>query len=256
MTDIESDKTYSAPALEKGLDILEDLAEMSGPISLRDLADRLGRSKNEIFRMIHVLISRGYIERDGDTDELALTNKLFGLGLRTPQSRSLMAVAMPEMEKLAAEVRQTAHIVTIYKGRTVTLGHSSSNPEITFNLNTGYGRLASDATTGRVIMAFQPERRLRQILVDCDKERGQLIEREHLERALDAIRTDGHLLRKSTDWIGITDVCCPILDQNGNALASIIVTVIDHVTEPQDHSAILALMKHTCRQIHKTLFRS
>ncbi|MBM7044091.1 MULTISPECIES: IclR family transcriptional regulator [Rhizobium] len=256
MAEMDSDKSYSAPALEKGLDILEDLAEMSGPISVRDLADRLGRSKNEIFRMIHVLIARGYIERDSDTDELTLTNKLFALGLRTPQSRSLMTIAMPEAEKLAAEVRQTAHIVTIHKGRTVTLGHSASNPEITFNMNTGYGRLASDATTGRVIMAFQPERRLQQIFADCDKENGKPIEREPVERALETIRIDGHLLRKSTDWSGITDVCCPILERDGNAVACIIVTVIDHVAGPQDHNLILHAIKQTCRKIERTLFRS
>src|ERR1700730_15988185 len=95
-----SDKSYSAPALEKGLDILEAMAEKAAPLSVRDLADSLGRSKNEIFRMIHVLITRGYVERDGETDEITLTNKLFALGLRTPQSKVLMAVALPEMQKL------------------------------------------------------------------------------------------------------------------------------------------------------------
>jgi len=93
------DKSYSAPALEKGLDILESLAEKESAVSLRELAERLGKSKNEIFRMIHVLIARGYVQRDSDTDELTLSPKLFGLGLRTPQSRTLLEVALPFWRK-------------------------------------------------------------------------------------------------------------------------------------------------------------
>jgi len=55
---------YYAPALEKGLDILELLAREGAPMTARQVAEKLGRSKNEIFRMVHVLISRGYIARE------------------------------------------------------------------------------------------------------------------------------------------------------------------------------------------------
>src|SRR5689334_16383793 len=68
---------YSAPALEKGLDILELLAEERLPLTMRQIGDRLGRSKNELFRMIMVLLSRGYIAREERTDAFVLTQRLF-----------------------------------------------------------------------------------------------------------------------------------------------------------------------------------
>ena len=43
--------SYAAPALEKGLDILELLASSGRPMGTRQLAEELGRSKNEIFRI-------------------------------------------------------------------------------------------------------------------------------------------------------------------------------------------------------------
>src|SRR3546814_3794137 len=55
--------TYAAPALEKGLDILELLSSVSRPMGLSDISQAVGRSKNEIFRMLHVLEKRHYIER-------------------------------------------------------------------------------------------------------------------------------------------------------------------------------------------------
>ena len=42
---------YSAPALEKGLDILELLAGSSPGLTQNQIAARLGRSPSELFRM-------------------------------------------------------------------------------------------------------------------------------------------------------------------------------------------------------------
>ena len=246
------EKPYSAPALEKGLDILEFLAGRS-PASVRDLAEALGRSKNEIFRMIHVLIARGYVQRDAETAELALTNKLFGLGLQTPQSRTLLEAALPEMEKLAAAVDQSPHLVVVHKGRTVTLGHSRASSDFTFNLKAGYGRLASDAATGKVILAFQPEDRRRQMLADCDRQSGNKIDRAKLERALGEIRARGYLLGKSTDFVGITDVCCPILDENGHAVAALIIAHIDRVNQNIEEEKLLEAVRTACACIGRRL---
>ena len=86
---------YPAPALEKGLEIIELLAMAQTPLSARAIAEQLGRSKNEIFRMLFVLIERGYLDRDPATDEIALSNRLFDLGMRIPRARNLVEVATP-----------------------------------------------------------------------------------------------------------------------------------------------------------------
>ncbi len=58
---------YSAPALEKGLDILEHLSSTRAALNLGELADALGRTRSEIFRMVAVLEARGYLDREGQT---------------------------------------------------------------------------------------------------------------------------------------------------------------------------------------------
>ena len=55
--------SYSAPALEKGLDILEELAQVKEGQSLLQLASTLWRSPSEIYRMQEVLVDRGYLKR-------------------------------------------------------------------------------------------------------------------------------------------------------------------------------------------------
>ena len=75
-------------------------------MSARQIGERLGRSKSEIFRMVYVLVDRGYLRRDTATDQLSLSNRLFELGMRTPRSRALVAVAVPKMERLSLLVSE------------------------------------------------------------------------------------------------------------------------------------------------------
>ena len=46
---------YRAPALDKGLDILELLARAQAPLTMTGIAAAIGYSKGEIFRMLQVL---------------------------------------------------------------------------------------------------------------------------------------------------------------------------------------------------------
>jgi DNA-binding IclR family transcriptional regulator len=252
MDDMNDEKSYSAPALEKGLDIMEALADRVSAISVRDLAETLGRSKNEIFRMIHVLIARGYVERDPETDELTLTNKLFALGLQTPRSKMLLSVALPEITKLAEEVDHP-HIIIIHKGRTVTMAHVSASSDFTFNLNTGYGRPAADATSGKVIMAFQSADNLQKIFSDCDQQSGARVDRVAVEAQLATIRARGYVFAKSTDFFGITDICMPILNAEGHAIACILVTHVDRVPDRLDEAKAVEAVRLTCERIRNKM---
>lgn len=68
---------YSAPALEKGLDILELLAEVSPGLTQNQIAARLTirRSPSELVRMIEVLERRGYLGRTSLDSTYQLTLK-------------------------------------------------------------------------------------------------------------------------------------------------------------------------------------
>src|ERR671924_391759 len=52
---------YRAPALEKGLDVIELLAAEKSPLNLSAISQRLGRSAGELFRMLQVLEFKGFI---------------------------------------------------------------------------------------------------------------------------------------------------------------------------------------------------
>ncbi|WP_347266589.1 helix-turn-helix domain-containing protein [Paracoccus sp. (in: a-proteobacteria)] len=55
---------YRAPALDKGLDILEVLAEQARDLTRAEIVRELGLSPSQIYRMLERLVARGYVTRD------------------------------------------------------------------------------------------------------------------------------------------------------------------------------------------------
>eukprot|EP01042_Synura_sphagnicola_P021767 gene21767-27705_t len=101
---------YRAPALEKGLDVLELLATCKQPMTLSQISSRLERSVSELFRMVQVLEIRGYVAPSVRGDGFELTNKLFSLVISRGPSQNLLASAMPLMQNLREQTRQACHL--------------------------------------------------------------------------------------------------------------------------------------------------
>lgn len=240
---------YSAPALEKGLDILELLARSGQPMGTRQIAEELGRSKNEIFRMVHVLLSRGYLQREDGGDGLVLTNKLFGLGMQTAHARDLVSVAAPIVERFAEEVHQAAHLVVAHRGETVIIAAASGGADMIFSLKLGYRRPLADAHSGLVLLAFQPREVRDRMVSECLVLMRERPDPATLSAELDAVRSNGAIIHESRDIIGVTDVVCPIVLADGRAVACVTVAAVSRRSAAPNFEAMLARLKLACAEI-------
>ncbi|MCB1811910.1 MAG: helix-turn-helix domain-containing protein, partial [Candidatus Competibacteraceae bacterium] len=108
---------YSAPALEKGLQILELLADQESGLSQNQIAQQLGRSVNEIFRMLNCLEQFGYIYRQRPEDLYYLTLKLFELGHHQPPLKRLLMAAQQPMRKLVNQIRSSCHLTVLHNNQ-------------------------------------------------------------------------------------------------------------------------------------------
>ena len=114
--DSDEDDRHRAPALSKGLDILELPASGAQGSSQIEIAKTLGRTTSEIFRILMVLRKRGYVELAEEADRYALTTKLFELAHRHPPTRRLTSRAGDTMQRLANRVNQSMHMVILHAG--------------------------------------------------------------------------------------------------------------------------------------------
>lgn len=245
--------SYSAPALEKGLEILELLAATQKPMTNRAIAERLGRSKGQIFRMVYVLVERGYLQRDAATDQLTLSNRLFELGIRTPRPRQLVEVAVPAMERLSDHTGQSAHLVVVNKGDTVVIATVTGTADVGLSLRLGYRRPALLSTSGQVVIAFQSHPTRARLIKEGKAVLQESVDARALVRRLDTIVRRGYLVAESHDVVGVTDIAAPILDRHGHAAASIVVPYLTRRGTTATHGNVLRPLLDTCREISAAL---
>lgn len=149
---LETEQKYRAPALEKGLDILELLTLHAAPMTGSQIASELGRSLTELFRMIQVLEFRGYVEA-GPTG-YQLTNRLFSMGMSRPSVRSLVQVALPKMQALADETLHSCHLVIRSGEDIVVILRVESPSDLSYSVRVGHRRPMIEATSGRLLFGL------------------------------------------------------------------------------------------------------
>lgn len=96
----KSPRDYRAPALEKGLDIIELLARATKPMTLARISSRLNRSTSELFRMVRVLERREYIELPKGQTGYVLTGRLPHIGMAIGASTAFPDYNLPLMRRI------------------------------------------------------------------------------------------------------------------------------------------------------------
>ncbi|HYF59435.1 MAG TPA: IclR family transcriptional regulator [Burkholderiaceae bacterium] len=228
---------YQAPALEKGLDIVELLAGEPAPLTQNQIAVRLGRSASEIFRMLEVLERRGWIAR-GDDGGYATTLRLFELAHRHAPSHRLLSAALPEMRALADDTRQSNHLVVHHERRILVIAQVDSPEAMGFAMRQGaHFPFRADRVSPWVLTAFQPPERREALIAEMLDGDPDPPSRAALARGLARIRRRGWEERPSVTLSGIVDLCFPIFDAHGGAIATLVQTYLAQrdvdVTIPQ-----------------------
>ncbi|HEX4984620.1 MAG TPA: IclR family transcriptional regulator [Burkholderiales bacterium] len=223
-----ADPRYSAPALEKGLDVLELLASEPHGLGLQEIAGRLGRSPNELFRMLDVLVRRGFIARQPDSGYV-LTLRLFELAHRHPPVDRLLDCAMPYMHELARRTGQSNHLCVHHDARLVVLARAESPEPMSYSVRQGsHFPFHDDRVSARVITAFQDGPRRESYLDELSGTgRNVTARRRSLDRRLQEIRRRGYDEGPSDTINGVVDICFPIFDHFG-AVASLNVVYMRH----------------------------
>lgn len=200
---------YRAPALDKGLDILELLARAQAPLTMTGIAAAIGYSKGEIFRMLQVLEERGYLAREDDSGYV-LTNRLFRLGMERPRVKSLVEAALPVMHRLAQEALQPCHLAVASGDQMVVIARIDPPGDIGFVVRVGHRLPLAQSTSGAVLFAFQSEE-TRANWLALMSDAGTLGHRKRFVTQSDAIRAQGYAALPSGDVDGVTDLSAPIL---------------------------------------------
>lgn len=228
MTETDSRK-YSAPALEKGLDILEHLSRAEAGLSQSEIARALKRSVSEIFRMLVVLEHRGYVAQDPATDRYSLTSLMFEVANRAPLIRRLTANATPIMRDLARLINQSVHLAILNEDGVLIVGQVEPPARHVISIRLGTRVDLWRTSSGRVMLAFQPEAELTSAFARVALPPGMTEARVRAD--LIEIAARGHEVVDSFVLRGIVNISAPIIDNSGLSVAALTVPHMERYGE-------------------------
>lgn len=183
---------YAAPALDKALDILELLADRDSGLSQSEIAELLGRSSSQLFRVLQRLERRGWVLRDRQSGLYELSMAMFELANRHPPLRGLISAASGPMRTLADSVLQSCNLSVLDAGRVRVIAQAETPVDFGFRVRVG-ADFPVDTPAGRVLRSTSP---------------GGIL------RVIDAVQP------------GITDLVAPIVDSRGHVVAAVTVPYI------------------------------
>jgi DNA-binding IclR family transcriptional regulator len=247
------DARYFAPALEKGLDVLELLAAEPHGLNLQDIARKLGRSPSELYRMVDVLLRRGFLARQPDATYL-LTLRLFELAHLHPPVDRLLDCAMPHMQELARRTSQSNHLCVHHDARLVVLARAESPEPMSYSVRQGsHFPFHDDRVSARVISAFQEGDRRGQFLAElAGNGRNRDARRRILDKRLQEIRQRGYDEGPSDTISGVVDICFPIFDHFG-AVAALNIVYMRHRDTKLSVPAAREKLRQSARIISRSL---
>ncbi|MEA3465799.1 MAG: IclR family transcriptional regulator [Thermodesulfobacteriota bacterium] len=106
---------YIIQAVSHALDLLEQFHDDIDELGVTELSKRLKLHKNNVFRLLATLESRGYIEQNKATENYRLGLKSLELGQTFIKQMGLLRQAKLSLEQLVQECNETAY-VAIFKG--------------------------------------------------------------------------------------------------------------------------------------------
>lgn len=251
--DDANEAVYSAPALEKGLDILELLASEALGLTQAVIAQRLDRSTAEIFRMLSVLERRGYLIRHPD-GSYQLSMRLFELAHQHPPLQRLLNVALPAMQELSQLTRQSAHLVIHFARRILVVAQVDSPEPMGFGVRLGANfPFRPDRVSSCVLSAFQPPLVQEELIAELMERNPSKAIAKKVRATLADILSEGIYSAQSDTVPGVTDQCAPVFDHSDHAIAALTVPYLEQRDVKVSIADVRAALLATSRQISTAL---
>jgi len=214
-SDVREEERYRAPALDKGLDILELLAGTAEGLSQAEIAKALNRSPNEIYRMLDRLVRRDYVRRTPE-DRYEITLKLFELAHARPPLYRLVSQATPVMRSFALRTEQAVHLVTQDRNILVVIAQVDGPGYWNVSIRLGSRINLLNTGSGHVYLAYAaPEER--SLMVQWQE--GSAIMPPGLEARLEEVRQQGYEMMPSAQVPSVSNLSVPIFGPLGSVIA-------------------------------------
>ena len=251
-TDPEKDYVQS---LSRGLTVLQAFNAERPAMTLADMSRATGLTRATARRLLHTLVTLGFVCTDGRTFEL--TPRVLDLGFAYVSSLQLPDIAQPFMEALSDRVHESVSASVLDGTQIVYVARVNTQRIMGISLAIGSRLPAAWTSMGRVLLAGLEDSALDEFLhhlVVAGPTMQSITDVEALRTEIHVVRAQGYALIDQELEVGIRSVAAPLRDRRGRTLAAVNVgTHAARVTLKELRGVILPDLLTTARTIEVQL---
>jgi len=217
--------TQPIQSLDRGLVLLESVANARRPVSLSELTPVLGVDRSSVFRLVNTLVRRGFLVQEADSKRYMLGSSIWRLASLFRFENVLLQVARPHVDALAADTGETTH-VAIRQGAKAVLIERQLTANVLGVTGAGLGTAVSLHSTGvgKALIADFDHDRLVQLLGGERLPRftrHTLVSAAKLADACKETRACGYAVDDEEEHEGVRCIGAPIRDASGQIVAAV-----------------------------------
>lgn len=215
---------YSIQAVENAIEVLEQFMSSKGELGITEISRNLGLHKNNIFRLLATLESKGYIEQNRNTEHYKLGIKVLELGRAFLKHTGLVKVATPILEELTNEVNENSYLGLMKENQVFYVEHAESTQVLRVASRIGTRLSPLCTAIGKVLLAYYDEDERTKVM-SANKfvkhTEKTILEKGIFLKQLDQVQLNGYAIDDQELDTGVTCVSGPIFNYNNRIVAGI-----------------------------------
>jgi DNA-binding IclR family transcriptional regulator len=184
---------YLIQSVSRALDLLEAFTAKEDSLGVTDLARKLKLHKNNVFRLLATLETRGYVEQDTETERYRLAAKIYEVALVYLHHLDLRRQARASLEALALKCGESVHLGVLERSSVVYVDMVESEQPVRVAPRLGRRFPARSTASGKVLLALLPRE-----------------QQESLIEQLARIAAEGYAVDNEECEAGVRSVAAPV----------------------------------------------
>lgn len=214
---------YIIQAVSHALDLLEQFYDEVDELGVTELSKRLKLHKNNVFRLLATLESRGYIEQNKVTENYRLGLKTLELGQTFIKQMGLLRQSRPVLEALVKKCNETTYVAILKESSIVYLDVVETDLTVRVVPRVGSRLPAYSTAAGKVQFAYMTEEELENYLPKELKRHtpNTITDRDEFKRQLTKIAEQGYAVDNEELDVGVRCVGAPIRDYTRRIIGAV-----------------------------------
>lgn len=247
---------YLIQSVVHALDLLEEFRGTTDELGVTELSNRLNLHKNNVFRLLATLETKGYIEQNKATENYRLGIKTLQLGQIYIRQSGFLQQAKSVLEQLVAGVGETAYVGILKGSEAVYVDAVESNQTVRVVNRIGQQVPLHATAVGKVQAAYLSDDEIDRLLPGdlAAYTPTTLTDKKELKKQLKKIEVQGFAIDNEEFEREVRCAAAPVHDYTRKVVGSLAISGPAYrMTDDRLRREILPALQSAAEQLSKRL---